>query len=84
MLYVSMTRGRHNNEAFLYQRLAHEADHEHSERVVAPTIHQTRRGNKYSAAHYFRQILGNDERPRTMYTEVERTDARCLPRWSPR
>jgi len=84
MLYVSITRGRHNNEAFLYQRLAHEADHEHAERVVAPTIHQTRRGNKYSAAHYFRQILGNDERPRTMYTEVERTDARCLPRWSPR
>jgi 5-methylcytosine-specific restriction endonuclease McrA len=78
MLYVSMTRGRHNNEAFLYQRLAHEADHEHAERVVAPTIHQTRRGNKYSAAHYFRQILGNDERPRTMYTEVERTERALL------
>jgi conjugative relaxase-like TrwC/TraI family protein len=79
MLYVAMTRGRHNNEAFLYQRLAHEADHEHAKPVVAPGIHQTRRGNKHSAAYYFRQILGNDERPRTMHTEAERTERTLLP-----
>jgi hypothetical protein len=30
MLYVAVTRGRHNNEAFLYQRLTNKADHEHS------------------------------------------------------
>ena len=30
MLYVAMTRGRHNNEAFLYQRFTNEADHEHA------------------------------------------------------
>jgi hypothetical protein len=79
MLYVAMTRGRHNNEAFLYQRLAHEADHEHAKPVAAPGIHQTRRGNKHSAAYYFRQILGNDERPRTMHTEAERTERTLLP-----
>lgn len=28
MAYVAMTRGRHNNEAFLYQELRQEADHE--------------------------------------------------------
>jgi conjugative relaxase-like TrwC/TraI family protein len=79
MLYVAMTRGRHNNEAFLYQRLAHEADHEHAKPVAAPGIHQTSRGGKHSAAYYFRQILGNDERPRTMHTEAERTERALLP-----
>jgi hypothetical protein len=79
MLYVAMTRGRHNNEAFLYQRLAHEADHEHANPVAAPAIHQTSRGTKHSAAYYFRQILGNDERPRTMHTEAERTERTLLP-----
>jgi conjugative relaxase-like TrwC/TraI family protein len=79
MLYVAMTRGRHNNEAFLYQRLPHEADHEHAKPVAAPGIHQTRRGNKHSAAYYFRQILGNDERPRTMHAEAERTERTLLP-----
>jgi hypothetical protein len=71
MLYVAMTRGRRNSEAYLYQLLAHEADHEHAKPVAAPAIHQTRRGNKHSAAYYFRQILGNDDRPRTMHAEAE-------------
>jgi hypothetical protein len=79
MAYVAMTRGRHNNEAFLYQRLAPEADHEHAKPVAAPAIHHTRRGNKHSAGYYFRQILGNDERPRTMHTEAERTARTLLP-----
>ena len=79
MLYVAMTRGRHNNEAFLYQRLAHERDHDHAAPVAAPGIHQVRRGDKHSAAYHFRQILGNDERPRTMHTEAERTERHLLP-----
>jgi conjugative relaxase-like TrwC/TraI family protein len=79
MLYVAMTRGRHNNEAFLYQKFSQEADHEHAKPVAAPGIHQTCRGNKHSAAYYFRQILGNDERPRTMHTEAERTAPHLLP-----
>jgi hypothetical protein len=79
MANVAMTRGRHNNEAFLYQRLAHEADHEHAKLVAALGIHQTSRGTKHSAAYYFRHILGNDERPRTMHTEAERTERALLP-----
>ena len=34
MVYVAMTRGRHNNEAYLYQRIDHEADHEHAKPVA--------------------------------------------------
>jgi ATP-dependent exoDNAse (exonuclease V) alpha subunit len=79
MAYVAITRGRHNNEAFLYQKFSQEADHEHAKPVAAPAIHRLRRGNKHSAAYYFRQILGNDERPRTMHAEAERTDPTLLP-----
>ena len=74
MAYVAMTRGRHNNEAFLYQKFSNEADHEHAKPMAAPAIHQLRRGNKHSAAYYFRQILGNDDRPRTMHAEAERAE----------
>ena len=38
-----------------------------------------RRGTKYAAAHYFRMILANDDRPRTMHAEAERTDRELLP-----
>jgi ATP-dependent exoDNAse (exonuclease V) alpha subunit len=79
MAYVAMTRGRHNNEAFLYQKFSHEADHEHAKPVAAPAIQHLRRGNKHSAAYCFRQILGNDERPRTMHAEAERTERALLP-----
>ena len=79
MAYVAMTRGRHNNEAFLYQRFSREADHEHAKPVSGDGIHIARRGNKYSAAHHFRTILANDDRPRTMHTEAERTERHLLP-----
>ena len=79
MAYVAMTRGRHNNEAFLYQKLSHEADHEHAKLVTSPAIHQMRRGNKYSAEHHFKQILGNDDRPATMHAQAQRTDPGLLP-----
>jgi hypothetical protein len=79
MAYVAMTRGRHNNEAFLYQKFGNEADHEHAQPIASPAIDQARRGNKYFAAHHFRQILHNDDRPRTMHAEAERTDPALLP-----
>ena len=79
MLYVAMTRGRHNNEAFLYQKFSNEADHEHTKPVAGDSMHIMRRGNKYSAAHHFRMILANDDRPRTMHTEAERTERHLLP-----
>jgi conjugative relaxase-like TrwC/TraI family protein len=79
MAYVAMTRGRHNNEAFLYQKFSNEADHEHAKPVTAPGIHQLRRGNKYAAEHHFKRILHNDDRPRTMHAEAERTARHLLP-----
>jgi hypothetical protein len=42
-------------------------------------VHELRRGTKYAAAHYFRMILANDERPRTMHAEAEHTDRQLLP-----
>ena len=79
MLYVAMTRGRHNNEAFLYQRFANEADHDHSKPVSSDGIHFARRDNKYSAARHFRMLLANDDRPRTMHAEAERAQQHLVP-----
>jgi ATP-dependent exoDNAse (exonuclease V) alpha subunit len=78
MIYVAMTRGRHNNEAFLYQRLTHEADHNHTKPISGDGIHIARRANKYSAAHHFRVILANDDRPRTVHAEAEHIDRHLL------
>jgi hypothetical protein len=79
MAYVAMTRGRHNNKAFVYQRLANEADHAHTKPLSTDDLHVARRANKYSAAHHFRTILSNDDRPRSMHTEPERTPRHLLP-----
>lgn len=46
--------------------------------MSSPALHQLRRGNKYSAEHYFKQILHNDDRPRTMHAEAERTEPHLL------
>jgi conjugative relaxase-like TrwC/TraI family protein len=79
MLYVAMTRGRDTNHAYIYTRLNGEADHEHSTPVAGQDMHVLRRGNKYSAAHYFRMTLAADDRPRTMHAEAERTERHLLP-----
>ena len=79
MAYVAMTRGRDNNHAYIYNDWTARTDHEHTAPVDNAQIHQLRRGNKYSAAHYFRTILANDDRPRTMHAEAERTERHLLP-----
>jgi ATP-dependent exoDNAse (exonuclease V) alpha subunit len=79
MACVAMTRGRRNNEAFLYHKFSNEADHEHAKPISSPALHQMRRGNKYSAEHHFKRILHNDDRPRTMHAEAERTEPTLLP-----
>ena len=79
MLYVAMTRGPHNNQAFLYQHITNEADHDHTKPVAGDGIHVARRDNKYTAAHHLRMILANDDRPRTMHAEAERTERHLLP-----
>ena len=78
MAYVAMTRGRHDNHAYLYQQLSHEADHDHATPIAAPQFHQLRRGDKYCAAGALRTILANDDRPTTMHTQAERTPPELL------
>jgi hypothetical protein len=79
MAYVGMTRGKDENHAFIYQPITGEADHEHARVASAAEMHTIRRGNKYAAAHYFRMILANDDRPRTMHAQAERADRELLP-----
>ncbi|KMO71916.1 MobF family relaxase [Mycolicibacterium obuense] len=79
MAYVGMTRAKDENHAYIYQRISGEADHEHSRLVAGADIHVLRRGNKWAAAHHFRTILANDDRPRTMHAEAERTERDLLP-----
>ena len=73
MTYVAMTRGREHNHAYIYTREPGEADHEHRHVLDDGEVHQLRRGTKYSAAHYFRIILANDDRAQTMHAKAERT-----------
>ena len=79
MAYVGMTRGKDENHVFIYQPITGESDHEHLTPTDGESLHVMRRGNKYAAAHYFRTILANDDRPRTMHAEAERTDRDLLP-----
>ena len=79
MAKIAMTRGKDENHAFIYQPITGEADHEHAAPVAGLETHRLQRGNKYAAAHYFRMILANDDRPRTMHAEAERTQAQLLP-----
>jgi hypothetical protein len=75
--YVAMSRGRDTNHTYIYTHFSGEADHEHTTPVV--DAHVLRRGTSYSAARYLRTILANDERPRTVHAEAERTDRELLP-----
>jgi conjugative relaxase-like TrwC/TraI family protein len=79
MAYVGMTRGKDENHAFIYQPITGEADHEHGRVASGAQIHKVCRGNKYSAAHYFRMILANNDRPRTLHAQADRIDREMLP-----
>ena len=79
MGYVGMTRGKDENHVFIYQPITGESDHEHLTPTTGESLHVLRRGNKYAAAQYFRTILANDDRPRTMHAEAERTERDLLP-----
>lgn len=77
--YVAMSRGRERNDVYIYSRGVGGADHEHRHLLDEGEVHQLRRGNKYAAAYYFRTLLANDDRPRTMHAEAEHTDRELLP-----
>ena len=72
-----MTRGRESNTAYLYQRTAGEADHQHRERE---DIHVARRGSSRDAAHLLRDIIAtHDERARTAHDVSAATEREHLP-----
>jgi hypothetical protein len=79
MAYVALSRGRDTNQAYIYTRDSAEADHDHRQPVVSGELHELRRGTKYSAAHYLRSIIANDDQPRTMHVEAQRTGRALLP-----
>ena len=79
LAYVGMSRGRDSNNAYIYTRFSGEADHEHTSPVASADVHVLRRSTKYSAAHYLRMILANDDRPRCMHAEAEHTGRELLP-----
>jgi hypothetical protein len=74
-----MSRSRDTNHAYIYTHFGGEADHEHTTPVASADVHELRRGTKYAAAHCFRMILANDDRPHTMHAEAEHTDRELLP-----
>lgn len=79
LAYVAMSRGRDTNHAYICTHVSGEADHEHTTPVAGADGHVLSRGTKYAAAHCFRMILANDERPRTMHAEAEHTNRELLP-----
>lgn len=65
LLYVAVTRGRDTNHAYLYERIAGETEHEHTQE---PGVHVARRGTSAQAAQLVRSIIGTrDERARTAH-----------------
>jgi ATP-dependent exoDNAse (exonuclease V) beta subunit len=69
--YVAMTRGRHTNTAYLYQRTT-EREHQQN-----PTErgHVTHHGSRQHAAQLFRTILANHEQSVTAHDVLDEHDA---------
>lgn len=77
MAYVAATRARDENHIAIYQPIGE--DEQRAGSSVVDGIHVPLRGDKYSAVRCLHQILGNDDRPRTMLAEAEHTDRDQLP-----
>ena len=77
LLYVAMTRGRDTNNAYLYERIAGEGDHEHAQPPHGCTW--PRRGTSRDAAQLVRAIIAtHDEQARTAHDIAAGTDRdRC-------
>ncbi len=74
LLYVALIRGRDTNQAYLYERMAGETEHEHLEE---PGVHVARRGTSRQAAHLVRAIIGNrDNQARTAHDIAAQTEHR--------
>jgi hypothetical protein len=77
LLYVAMTRGRESNNAYLYERIAGEGEHEHNQ---PDGLHVMRRGTSRDAAVLLRGIIADrDERVHTAHAVAAATDHEQLP-----
>jgi hypothetical protein len=77
LLYVALTRGRERNNAYLYERLVGQADHEHSDSCG---VHHLRRGDSRHAASVLRGILSQkDHRPATVHSVAAEAEPTQLP-----
>ena len=80
LAYVAMTRGRHTNDAYLYERFRGELDHEHTSPTGTDDIHILKRGTPNHAAQAFYTLMRtNDDRPITMHALAAKTDTEHLP-----
>lgn len=80
MAYVAMTRGRHTNDAYLYEKFRGELDHEHTSPTGTDDIHILKRGTPQHAADaFYRLMLTNDDRPMTMHALAAKTAPEHLP-----
>lgn len=80
LAYVAMTRGRHSNRAYMYERFRGELDHEHTSPTGTDEIHIMRRGSrKHAAAAFYTLMVTNDDRPTTMLAEAAKTEPEHLP-----
>jgi hypothetical protein len=80
LAYVAMTRGRHCNKAYLYERFRGELDHEHTSPTGTDEIHILKRASRERAKDTFHTLLlTNDDRPTTMHAYADRTPAEHLP-----
>lgn len=80
LAYVAMTRGRHCNKAYLYERFRGELDHEHTSPTGTDEIHILKRASRERAKDTFHTLLlTNDDRPTTMHAYAARTPTEHLP-----
>ena len=73
--YVALTRGRHTNSAYLYQRTT---EQEYQQDLIEPG-HVVRRGTGQSAATLLRGIIANNEHPATAHDIAATTASESLP-----
>ncbi|TXI56466.1 MobF family relaxase [Mycolicibacterium mageritense] len=80
LAYVAMTRGRHTNDAYLYEKFRGELDHEHTSPTGTDEIHILKRGTpKHAAQAFYTLMLTNDDRPTTMHALAAKTAREHLP-----
>jgi hypothetical protein len=65
LLYVAMTRGRHTNTAYLYERTIGDGEYGHHEPA---TTHLTSRASSEDAADLIRSILANHDQHQSPHT----------------